>query len=68
MLEEQQIQDYVHKMVLDERVRQAVLGEAAGVSVFQDVSPRVAQILARLAPSLDFEQRSAGTSAKWWHA
>lgn len=68
MLEEQQIQDYVHKIVLDERVRYAVLGEAAGASMLQDVSPRVTQILACLAPYLAFDLRPANPPAKWWHA
>ncbi len=67
MVEEQQIQEYVHRVVLDEQIRRAMPGEPA-VSVPQDVSPRVAQILACLVPYLAFEQQQTiDMAAKWWH-
>ena len=67
MLEEQQIQEYVHRAMLDERIRRIGVGEHMGVSMPQDVSPRVAQILACLVPYLAFEQRPIDSSEKWWH-
>ena len=53
--------------MLDERIRRSGVGEHMGVSMPQDVSPRVAQILACLVPYLAFEQRPIDSSEKWWH-
>ncbi|MEO7018649.1 MAG: hypothetical protein ABI234_00675 [Ktedonobacteraceae bacterium] len=66
-MEEQQIQEFVHRVALDERMRFALASNPTGVSMPYDVSPRVAQILARLVPYLTFE-RSMNPHEEWWHA
>jgi hypothetical protein len=66
-MEEQQIQEFVHRFALDEQMRYALAGNPAGVvSMPPDVSPRVAQILACLVPYLTFEQ-PIGSYQEWWH-
>lgn len=65
-MEEQQIQECVHRFALDERMRYTLASKAVGVSMPHDVSPRVAQILTYLLPYLTFEQ-PLGLPEEWWH-
>lgn len=65
-MEEQQIQDFVHRIALDGMMRQQLASDPAGVLRLQEFSPRVFQILSRLVPHLAFDQ-PLSTTEKWWH-
>ncbi len=65
-MEEQQIQEFVHRVALDVAVRGELTSDPVGVIQRQDVSPRVSQILSRLVPYLAFD-RPIDSKDKWWH-
>lgn len=66
-MEEQQIQEFVHRVASDENVRRELIRNPASVIKRQGFSPRVARIIARLVPQLTFEQPMQ-SNEKWWHA
>jgi hypothetical protein len=66
-MEEQQIQEFVHRVVTDETMRGELARNPVGVMKRQSFSPRVAEIISRLLPQLAFEQPMM-PDGKWWHA
>lgn len=66
-MEEQQIQEFVHRAVMDQAIRSEIALDPAGVIGRADLSPRVVDILIRLAPYLAFD-RPLDADEKWWHA
>ncbi len=66
-MEEQQIQDFVHRAVTDQAMRCELARDPVSVVRSGNYSPRVVNILLRLVPCLTFEQ-PLGVDEKWWHA
>jgi hypothetical protein len=66
-MEEEQIQEFVHRVAVDERMRRELVRNPARVIGRQHFSPRVARVIARLVPRLAFEQYVQGGDT-WWHA
>ena len=64
-MEEQQIQDFVHRVSNDEDVRKELALDPDGVIMREGFSPRVAQIVMRLVPHLAL-QRSFMQIPEWW--
>lgn len=66
-MEEQQIQEFVHRVVIDEALRSELRGDSLSVVRREGFSERVEKIILRLLPQLAFAQ-SIGPAEKWWHA
>lgn len=66
-MEEQQIQEFVHRAVMDTAWRCELSVDPAGVIEHGEYTPRVMAILLRLVPCLAFE-RPLQVDNKWWHA
>ena len=66
-MEEQQIQEFVHRITADESMRQELARNPAGVIEHQGFSPRVAAIISGLVPQLALEQPMQPDGG-WWHA
>ena len=64
-MEEQQIQDFVHRVSNDEALRKELTSDPEGVIMRESFSPRVAQIMIRLVPQLASNQ-SLEPSLCWW--
>jgi len=65
-MEELQIQEFVHRVALDQGMQQALVRDPVGVLAREGFSPRVAKILLRLVPHLTFD-RPLDSAEKWWH-
>ena len=65
-MEEQIIQEFVHRVSTDENLRKELASEPEGVIMREGFSPRVARVIARLAPHLTVEQ-SIGQGFGFWH-
>ena len=66
-MEEQHIQEFVHRAVTDVKLRSELAVDPVGAIERSGYSARVMAILLRLVPCLTFEQALQG-DAKWWHA
>lgn len=64
-MEEQIIQEFVHRVSSDEKLRKELASEPDGVIMREGFSPRVARVIARLAPHLTVEQ-SIGPAFIFW--
>ncbi len=64
-MEEQQIQDFVHRVSHDETLRKELATDPDTVIMREGFSPRVARIVARLVPHLAMEQELE-PSLSWW--
>jgi hypothetical protein len=64
-MEEQQIQEFVHRVSNDEALRKELTIDPEGVIVRQGFSSRVAQVVERLVPQLTLNQE-IGPSLNWW--
>ena len=64
-MEEQQIQDFVHRVSTDEELRKELARDPDDVIMRESFSPRVAQIMARLAPQLALD-KPIGPALSWW--
>lgn len=64
-MEEQIIQEFVHRVSIDESLRKELATEPEGVMMREGFSPRVAQVIARLVPHLKAGP-SIDTSFNWW--
>ena len=64
-MEEQQIQDFVHRISTDEELRKELARDPDGVIMREGFSPRVAKIVSRLVPHLAMDE-PIGPSLKWW--
>jgi hypothetical protein len=66
-MEEQQIQDFVHRAVTDKTMGRELARDPVSVIEKGNYSPRVVDILLRLVPYLAFTQ-PLNMNEKWWHA
>jgi hypothetical protein len=64
-MEEQQIQDFVHRISTDEKLREELARDPDGLMMREGFSPRVAQIVSRLVPHLAMDE-PMGPSLSWW--
>lgn len=67
LTEEQQIQDFVHRVSGDQAARHELALDPVGMIGHAGYSARVTAILLRLVACLD-DERQMSTSEKWWHA
>jgi len=66
LMEEQQIQDFVHRVSRDESLRKKLASDPDGVIMREGFSPRVTLILTRLVPQLALDKPLA-PSLPFWH-
>jgi hypothetical protein len=64
-MEEQLIQDFVHRVSRDEELRKELASDPESVIAREGFSPRVARIIARLVPQLALDQ-SLEPSLGFW--
>ncbi len=64
-MEEQLIQDFVHRVSQDEELRKELASNPDAVIMREGFSPRVARVIARLVPQLALD-KSLGLSPGWW--
>ena len=64
-MEEQVIQEFVHRVSTDKDLRQELASNPDGVIMREGFSPRVARVLVRLVPHLTLEQ-SIGPAFSFW--
>ena len=64
-MEEQQIQEFVHRVSNDEALSKELASDPNKVIMRENFSPRVARIVRRLVPHLKLEQ-SLDPSLRWW--
>jgi hypothetical protein len=65
LMEEQVIQEFVHRVSTDKDLRQELASNPDGVIMREGFSPRVARVLVRLVPHLTLEQ-SIGPAFSFW--
>ncbi len=65
-MEEELIQDFVHRASRDEELREELASDPESVITREGFSPRVARIIARLVPQLALDQ-SLEPSLYWWY-
>ncbi len=65
-MEERIIQEFVHRVSTDESLHVELASDPDGVIMREGFSPRVARVVARLAPHLSVEQ-SIETSYRFWN-
>jgi hypothetical protein len=66
-MEEQQIQDFVHRVSTDEELRKELAHDPDGVIMREGFSPRVTGIVTQLVPHLALDKPIYPTT-QWWHA
>ena len=64
-MEEQIIQEFVHRVSTDEQLRKEFATEPDRVIMREGFSPRVARVIARLAPHMALDH-SIGQSYTFW--
>jgi hypothetical protein len=64
-MEEELIQDFVHRASRDEELRKELASDPDTVILREGFSPRVARIVLRLVPQLALDQ-SLEPSFNWW--
>ncbi|HEY6539635.1 MAG TPA: hypothetical protein VIZ18_01815 [Ktedonobacteraceae bacterium] len=65
-MEEQIIQEFVHRVSTDEKLRQELATNPDSVIMREGFSPRVTRVVARLVPHMTVEQ-SIGSTFGFWH-
>ena len=65
-MEEQQLQEFVHRVALDKEIQRELVRDPVGVLARESLTPRVAGIVLRLVPHLTFDCPLA-SAEKWWH-
>ena len=65
-MEEQQIQEFVHRISNDETLRQELASDPASVIKREKFSPRVENVVMRLVPNLAWDRPLEG-SFHFWH-
>ncbi len=65
LMEEQQIQDFVHRVFSDESLRKELAKDPDGVIESANVSPIVERVLRRIVPQLAFGQELP-PAFTWW--
>jgi hypothetical protein len=64
-MEEQQLQDFVHRIVENEALRKELVRDPERIVSREGFSPRLAQVVMRLVPHLTME-KPLGASFTWW--
>lgn len=64
-MEEQIIQEFVHRVSTDESLRKELASKPDSVMMREGFSPRVARVITRLVPHLKAGS-STDTSFNWW--
>jgi len=64
-MEEQQIQDFVHRVSTEETLRTELANDPKSVIERESFSPRVAQVVMRLVPHLALDKEMK-PSLQWW--
>ncbi len=67
-MEEQIIQEFVHRVSTDENLRKELASEPDGVIMREGFSPRVARVLSRIVPHLLAGQSIGSENKPWWGA
>jgi hypothetical protein len=65
-MEEQQIQEFVHRVSNDEALRKELASDPGGVILREGFSPRVTQIVSRLVPHLSLGHSLEFSPNYWW--
>lgn len=65
-MEEQQIQDFVHRVSTDEELRKELERDPDSVIMREGFSPKMARVVKQLGPHLSLEE-PLGPSLSWWH-
>jgi hypothetical protein len=65
-MEEKQIQNFVHRVSTDEKLREELRLDSTGVIMREGFSPRVTRIVTSLVPHLTLEKKPLDTSLGWW--
>jgi hypothetical protein len=64
-MEEQMIQNFVHRVLRDEELRKELASDPESVITREGFSPRVARIVTRLVPQLALD-KPLEPSFSWW--
>lgn len=64
-MEEQQLQDFVHRIVKSEALRKELASDPARIVSREGFSPRLEQVVMRLVPHVAME-KPLGASLSWW--
>jgi len=67
-MEEQMIQDFVHRVSRDEELRKELASNPESVIMREGFSPRVARIIARMIPQLALDKPLEPSLFWWWYA
>jgi hypothetical protein len=65
-MEEQIIQEFVHRVSIDESLRKELATEPDSVMMREGFSPRVARVLSRMVPHLLAGQSIGNENKPWW--
>lgn len=65
-MEEQIIQEFVHRVSTDESLRKELADDPDGVMMREGFSPRVARVLSRMVPHLLVGQSIGSENKPWW--
>ena len=66
-MEEQQIQDFVHRVSTNEELHEELTRDPDGVILREGFSPRVAQVVSKLVPHLSLEKPLGPSLGPWWN-
>ena len=65
-MEERLIQEFVHRVSTDEKLREELKRDPDGVIMREGFSPRVTRVVSRLVPHLALD-KPVDPSLSWWH-
>lgn len=65
-MEEQIIQEFVHRVSTDEGLRKELADHPDSVIMREGFSPRVARVIARMAPHLSAGTSIGSENKPWW--
>lgn len=65
-MEEEQIEEFVHRVAADPVRRQELMRDPQGVIAREGFAPHVARVILRLVPHLAFDA-PLGAADRWWH-
>lgn len=68
LMEELQIQTFVHRVSTDAELREELRSNPDGVIMREGLSPRVSRIVERLVPHLTLDEPPLEKSSSWWHS
>ena len=67
-MEERIIQEFVHRVSTDEKLRKEMETNPDGVIMREGFSPRVARVVSRMVPHLLAGQSIGSENKPWWSA